>query len=386
MNFLKELFTTHWIINILLLATGCTNENGISHSAAINIQVGDAIVIPIDNRTSYKSYCVQYIENAGMPLLAYESREKNAIQFYHLLTKKLIHEVVFPRVGDKAIDELAGFFIADLNHIYIIGDQLRRLFIVDSLGNIDQVFSIDKSLISKENDFGTSGAISIFPAIKSENHLYVFAGPNFNIMEIPGEGKAFEMAISLRTGEIKTWGTYPEVYNGFKGINQMVPSRTFDGKRFIYSFPITPTLYWKNIDEQNPVLKTESNTIGMPLQGINTQMNVQDELNRYTLENPYYSTIAYDKWRDFLYRVVFLPINVKNLSTGGANVFADKPFKIQVFNSTFEFLGEKEFKGGVFDPKEFFITPAGLYISENNPISPNAKEDALQYRLIIVSK
>ena len=95
-------------------------------------------------------------------------------------------------------------------------------------------------------------------------------------------------------------------------------------------------------------------------------------------ENPLYTHVLYDKYRNVYYRFVELPYELQD----DESPFEEpkgREFSVIVFDRNFQIIGETKFPGGKYFYKMSFVGRDGLYISENNLANPEFDEDKLVF-------
>lgn len=92
-----------------------------------------------------------------------------------------------------------------------------------------------------------------------------------------------------------------------------------------------------------------------------------------------YRSINYDKFRNIYYRIVSLP--TEQPADGQRTHDIVMPLSIMVLDKDFNVITERKLPAYTYDPKDFFITIEGLWVSTANEGAEDFDEDALSYTL-----
>ena len=112
---------------------------------------------------------------------------------------------------------------------------------------------------------------------------------------------------------------------------------------------------------------------------VNNHTNDLGALTRYS-EEPKYSHIMYDKYRNIYYRFVEMPCELADNETPyDESAPKAREFSVIILNDKFEIIGETKFPGNKYFYKMSFVGKDGLYISENNLANPEFDENKLVF-------
>ena len=100
---------------------------------------------------------------------------------------------------------------------------------------------------------------------------------------------------------------------------------------------------------------------------------------KYLKSVPRYRSITYDKFKNIYYRIISLPANEEPDGQRNQNIVM--PFSIMVLDEDFNIITERKLPAKSYDPRDYFITARGLWISANNEGAENFDEDKLSYTL-----
>jgi hypothetical protein len=177
------------------------------------------------------------------------------------------------------------------------------------------------------------------------------------------------------TLKIKLPHTYLE---GPVGTSHYIPSRIFNDGKFIYSFPLSDSIYFVN--EVGEITKKPAGSKFFSEQEItflshsDSSIYVRD-LYQYQLENFEYGDIIFDPYRKIYLRLCFRKLPFKNKS-GKVNFWEEKPLSILIFDQNFNFLDELVWEGvQPIKRNLYFISPEGIWFalpSEKSSLEMNS--------------
>ena len=88
------------------------------------------IEIPLDEQTSDYSFGLAYY-HSDKPLLFNFNPIKKAVQVYDLKTQQLFKELTFKKEGSEGIGRLTGFFVQNLDSIFIFTNTPNTIYLTD---------------------------------------------------------------------------------------------------------------------------------------------------------------------------------------------------------------------------------------------------------------
>ncbi len=317
-------------------------------------------------------------------LLAYENREMNRIQLYDIKNETFFSNINFDRHGDNGIGGIAGFYVKNLDSIYLIGDHRKEIALANADGLVLDRYKFDTRL-----NFGTVVGISFFPMQLIGQKLYFACLPDFNIYTESSVGQEIEIEFDLAEDTLSYHFFYPEEFEGFHNTYYITYSRAIDSRgRFVYSFPMAHDLYIKDASKGTRKVPAASRYLKKEVQiNKNTDHNdLSGELKAY-IEGFAYRYIVLDQYRKVFYRFVSHPIDYIDPGTGQERTVMDKPTSIIVLDQDLEVLGETMLEKNKYlvGEGDFFVNSEGLWISNNHNNNPELDEDHLSFTLLVLS-
>lgn len=385
------------IITVLLFVfVSCTNnsEKATQHfkhqykTLSYTLKLTDTLAILLDSKTRYNGiFKLETIDN--VEYLGILNRNENAYTLYNLKTFNFGKRIKFNRVGPNGIGQARFVRVHNWDSIFITRYHTNQLYLLDSSARVKQKWTLNKTV---------SGDL-IFNINANFYFKLVFCNKQLYLMNI-SPAKVFTKeywttVLGLRFNPFgnklyNNTGYFPKIYkNGicFGGWNN-------DGYRIItkrgnqvYSFSLDNHLYVyndtaliKKVGLRSPHVPVDAPKPSKTLTGYNSQDDWMYEIQRGS-----YRWLAYDGYRDIIYRLVVHAMEPYD-AEGNKNRFWDKPFSIQIIDSTFSLIGEVDFPGKQYDFRNIIPTKEGLLISLCHDDNPILEEDKLKLALFKLIK
>ncbi len=370
------------LVFAIVFLFSCSNKKE-SLNDKVNIKPLSLIIskekkIKIPSNINYLSFLSQ-IKKQNDTTFLFKVRthtKENGIDVFDFTHSKYIKSYILPKDGPNGIDKIKGFFYVNKDSIIIIGT--KDIVIYSPKNN-----NIFYRKVFSEKYLPVSVSNLTKPIFKNNEFYFVkhaFTPPNNN--------KFFSTNIitkyNLNTNELidipnsnfsspyfdKCWTHY-----------DIAHSHTFNNDKFICSFAIDDSIYvinTKNNLKKSFLMKSDYKI--KKVDALNCSKIKSKERNqKYT--NYYYSSIAYDKYKNIYYRFLILPI--KNFNPKNKYKRINRQFVISIFDDKFNKIGESK----IFNIKpkyinfDWFITKEGLWISSSNPNKQDYNENYMTYQL-----
>ena len=334
----------------------------------------------IDSATNYNTmYLTTYHDpNDGKRYLVYQCDNKKSIQFYNFDSGLLESEIRFRSDGPNGIPKLTGFYIVNPDSIFVLSGHARKLYIINSKGEVLKTYS----LLMGDESKGTSMAL-----ITTSNEPFLI-GDTLFINAFPDRSPYYKgqhiQAINLKTGEYYYKGEFPVLYANLDGWNKMSTGvyklynqhngsllSSHMGSKYLFSGSTDNTLKVQFYAGS----KFFDNVAPIPLK------DKEKSWSYHYLTQNYYGQVLYDQYRKVYYRIAMLavdPLNDKN----ERNRIEDKPISIIILNNKLEKIGETLLSSNKYFFRTMFVEKEGLYIAATNYKNPDLKEDRLAYILL----
>ncbi len=177
--------------------------------------------------------------------------------------------------------------------------------------------------------------------------------------------------------------TYPEELVG-ENITQMSVRRVLGYKNsFVYNFALLKNLFITSNHKDFNKVSIESN-YGLIL----------SELNKADIKKSIYENVSHDEIVDLLYdefrEHYYVLIRKRNENLGRNNAinteFLYPDCFILILDKNLKYEGEVFFPDSIYSFKMVFITPEGIYISEDHVKNPSFSEDYMRFKLFKLEK
>lgn len=349
-------------------------------------ETGHVLSFPVAEDIKVPQYCVFHFEERGKNYLSFQNLPKSDILIYSIESQNLVKRLHVNTEGDNSVvGGFGGYYIADMEHIFIPSMYVSTIFVVDTTGIVKE-----KINYSKTNDNKL-----LKPFMPSDKAQMVFIG---NDLYIP-------QTINLRLGD-KAISESPikVVFDTLKNIVEPLPMRfpplisykdfgtvgafgaeyscCYDGNNFIYSFNADEDLYiTSSKHEEIEKKKAKSKYIDDVTVFRSTEGNFQ-KMMKAQCEHASYGKILHDKYRNVYYRFVYPPCDINDYSGDYVDLLRSgrKSFSIIVLDHEFNVIGETSFPAYTYNPNLSFILEDGLYISLSHIKNPDYSDDILRFQ------
>ena len=338
-------------------------------NAKIKLKYTEQKKFVLDSVSAPKPDFMQFVYINGERYLAILNDYAGCIYMYNYSTTEICNKIFFDKEGPDGIPKPAGFYIKNLDSIYIF----------DMVGNVLALINSDRkvkariSLKGEKNDdrwfvhYPQYEPRTVNPLFEINNELIFTGQYPFPIPEDIINNFRFNAQIDLKTNEVKYYHLYPkELYgnnsNWRGGAYTLVfPELHPDGDKIIYSFPVSHDLYVTRLkSDEYTKIYAGSNFAGTicSMTG-NPKENDRGKMFEHHCKQDFYTAIRYDKYRKVYYR--FLWKGIKNASIHSK--LDDKPFAVIIMDENFNYLGETEIGTGKdWNWWNSFVTSEGLNI------------------------
>ena len=346
-------------------------------------QAVDTLSIIVDSVTSPTNYFGQIkIVNSDTLYIIFNPNI-NALQAYSLNSKKMAWKILLEKEGPNAVDSEGKFYYHTNDSIFFFSEYpVNKLKIVTSQGNVIKTINVPLP-----DGYWTS--LNMFNELKYISETKSIAFPIYPEINSSADLTFYEKArlctFNLENRNLNTLGAFPKQFYE----NDYVYS-VFDFFEY-YTAPSNKVLYFHPTSEiQVYSLLTDSllHTYRIPSKYIKQKTrpymklgqdrpDMQQEQNYLTTE-PFYVRMMTNQDGSLHYRIVKHRAQLRYVD-GKMRKFHDKKFSVMVLDNQFRVIDEVMFKGGIFDFYQAFAVGNKFYMSFNNPLNKNSREDAMQF-------
>lgn len=199
---------------------------------------------PIDGNTQLNIRAFfPYEDENGRKYITFQSPNNNDILFYDMDYEKYLFKISPEIEGKNGVGKFLGYYIHDLNNIYITTPGVSKLVLIDKNATIKEKIAYSQS--ADETNLYPFCAMSFVykPIIEIGDNMYTIS--ECNRMEKKNPVSA---TLNTKTKLIHTlpfsYPHFPNSENKSKAYGVETNfSRCYDGKQFIYSFHFDEYIY-----------------------------------------------------------------------------------------------------------------------------------------------
>ncbi|MCU0449365.1 MAG: DUF4221 domain-containing protein [Bernardetiaceae bacterium] len=342
----------------------------------------EPLIFAIDSTTpNHSPFLSLYTDSAGREYLAYLSRGKGQtgnIQFFTLANQQLAKRIPVAVEGPDGVGDMRGFYVRDLDNVYIAASSTLSLAHVNQEGRIK----------NKVNYAITSTGRSTFPTIVGlRNPVMIRQGELLLPMTTVGSWLQMTQAqllewplcLAIDTGQNRVEYlavTFPSDYWQV-GRKDALYSNVQAGVNYVYAFLGDPHLYvtrdFKQVDKHLIGSRFFEEVPPQP-----KDMAV-DSYVKHMWETPQFGNLLYDPYQEVYYWFTSLGEELPPGTALPTTGLFPPQVSIIIVGEDFKKLGEVKLPRNRFAINNAFVAKAGLYLSDNHPQNPQAREDALSF-------
>jgi hypothetical protein len=347
--------------------------------------------ITIGSETKNFVYYSQFVRIGKENYLGILNFERNRIEIYDLGSRKLFKELQFYSDGPETFGEVSGFFIENIDSLVVDCFYQRVVGISDGNGKVVKKISYDRDVNGRPFKL-TPPWIGLRPYKVGNviNFLQVYqAEESYGILTEEKRKETFlNVTLNTTTGISTTLPlTYPEEMIGHDITQATNVMRTVGFHEcFIYHFWNLDNLFVTSDHKTFNKYPIESN--------YKFKLNTECFKYIYDIRAGLINSLSHDMVRDMLYdeyrNCYYIFIMKRNENPdAGSDIFLKMKFPdcfILILDKDLKHMGEVFLPDNTYSFQFSFITPEGLYISEDHPNNPDFDEDFMRFRLFKLVK
>lgn len=331
-------------------------------------------------------FSVYTFNEKGKNYLSFQNMPKSEILIYSLDTQNLVKKLCINTEGDNSVvGGFGGYYIADMQHIFIPSIYVCTIFVVDTAGIVKQKIDYTKT---KENQ-------QLKPFMLSDGFQMVFISDDLYIPQTMnlrlGDKAVAESPIKVVLDTIENTAKalpmrFPPLISskdfGTVGASGADYSFCYNGNSFIYSFNADEDLYLtSSAHKEIKKKKAKSRYLDNVTVFRSNEGDFQKMIKAHC-EHASYGKILYDKYRDVYYRFAYPPCEINDYSGDYIDLFRSgrKSFSIIILDNQLNIIGETLFPAYIYNSNISFILEDGLYVSLNHIKNPNYSDDVLRFQ------
>jgi len=350
-------------------------------SAGLNLV--DTLVFQLDNKTGYNE--TFQIETVGKnEFLGTLNRDNNEYILYSLKNFKPYKYIKFDNVGPSGVGEARSVRVHNFDSIFVVRYLTNILYLLDSSSTVKNKWTLQYANTGELIFNISSGFRTRLEFLN--NKVYLIKIPDAKVFTKEYWNNVWGIVFNIKQNKIyNSTGIFPDVYKqgiSYGGFNTDVCRIVTQDGLSVYGFSLDKHLYVYNdsalIKKVSIPSKYVSDDVPTPQKKLTGYNYMDDWL--YEIQRGSYRWMAYDKYNKVIYRLVLHATDPYDVN-GNRNKFWDKPFSIQIIDSTFNLIGEENFPAKQYDYRNILPTKNGLLISLCHNDNPILEENKLKLAL-----
>jgi hypothetical protein len=352
--------------------------------------------IRLDYETAPKPAYMQLFDDAsGVRMLTFLNTHKNAIYFYDYESGTYTGNTRFEREGPNAVISMEGYYMKNMDSIYVYDRPVTEIALTDSAGHVKQKISLRGSFADAENRRDPQWAYyypqylfrTVAPFIETNGKLLL---PGFFPFSIPDsiiDNFRFMALLDIKTGHVEYKYLYPEELYGSNAnwdepvFMQGFPELSPNGE-IIFSFPVSHHLYIADFGTEVYRQVYAGCNVAGTIHSIDhpVKETPKETVRIHYLQEDIYTAIRYDPWRKVYYR--FMLQGIRDATQG--TPLGKKPVIVIIMDGQFNYLGETVIGAAEeWNWTNSFVTREGLNIEYIAPEDKeNFNEEYLNFKIL----
>ena len=346
---------------------------------------------PLDDNTAAKPIYMQILpETTGTTLLTFLNKYKNSIYVYNYNTTEYITEINYEKEGPNGILNMAGYYIKNMDSIYIYNRSLIELILADSAGIVRQKIPLKSDQEDWFSYYPQYDFKTVCPIYEYNRNLLLTGFYPFQLKKELITSFKFTACINLDNNLVEFHHLYPsEIYGDDANWDdpaymQVYPALLPSGE-IVHSFTGSHDLYISQWNSESVRKVYGGSNVSKTIHSIdwnsNSGVTPSRLLLQHYMQQDLYAALLYDPWRNVYYR--FMQEGTYD-STIKAQI-NNKKIRIIIFDDKFHYLGETSIgKGDKWNWNNSFVTKEGLNIEYID--TDDIDEEFLNFKIFTIEK
>ena len=385
-------------ICLLVLFVSCTHTVSIKNEKKGKLTAGYQLVVSaekkilLDNNSAPKPPYMQMITGeSGEQILTFLNPYKNGIYFYDYEKEILIKTIEYEREGPDAILRLDGYYIKNMDSIYVYNLPMIEVALTDSSGYVKQRISLRNNRDDREwpRYYPQYFFSTVNPLIEIKGKLILTGSAPFGVADSSISKFQFTSYIDLKSGDVEFMHTYPgELYGSNTQWQDMFFTQAFrallPNEDFVYSFPVSHNVYITSFGKNEYNTVYAGSNFAETIRSINNNRSriPTEEIVSHILKHDLYTSIIYDPYRLVYYRFMLQGHRDATINT----TIKQKPVSVIIMDEQFNYMGEAVLgTGDKWNWENSFVTSEGLMIEYFDP-DLDSLEEYLTFKILTIEK
>ena len=343
----------------------------------------------LDSVTAPKPIYMQLINDPVKgTVLTFLNEYNHKIYCYNYIDTVFIRSIRYDGDAEKSIRKASGYFIQNMDSIYIYDMAGVTISLVDSSGLMKKKITLHSTDKNWPLHYPQYVLSPVNPILEHGGKLiltgqYIPSIPSERIDEF-----SFTCFFDLKSNEVEYKYTYPkELYGkdanwGEEVFITVYPELLHNGT-IIHSYPVSHEIYKSDTRANDfKTIYAGSNVAGA-IESIDyddVRGTPKVQIFAHYLQSDMYTAIKHDPYRNVYYRFLLEGISEATFKTPQE----DKPVTITIWDENFNYLGETRIgTGNEWNWKNSFVTKEGLNIEY---ITDELDEDYLTFKIFTLEK
>lgn len=367
------------------------NEQKGKLNSIYELVISDSILYCLDDETASKSLYMQLYRDSLNEYLTLLNSYNNSIYVFDASSQEYIKRITFDKEGPNAVLNIGGFYIKNMDSIYIYNRPLVEILLADSTGKVREHIHLKQTNTDWTNNYPQYDFTTSCPIYEKQGKLILTGFSPFAITESLLEKFRYTAYIDINSQQVEFYHAYPMALYG-DNVNWDDPMfmqifcAISPDNTLVHSFPISHDLYINKLGSNEVSKVYGGSNIANTISSIDwvmfeAQKTPTELVLLHYLKQDLYGAIIYDPWRKVYYR--FMQKGIFNAST--KNSMDEKNIVLIIFDEEFNYLGENMIGNGKnwYIPNTF-VTEKGLniqYIDESD-----IEEEYLKFKVFTMHK
>ena len=359
--------------------------------ANYQLVIGSEKKILLDDETAPRPPYLRIIQNEnGEQILTFVNPYNNAIYFYDYEKSAYSGRIIYAREGPNGILHAEGYYIKNMDSIYVYDRPRMEVSLTDSSGFVKQRISLNNRSVDRMWGYYYPQYFvsAVNPLIEYQGKMIMTGCAPSSVADSLIRKFRFTCCIDFKNGSTEFIHTYPEELYGsnfnWKDIFLTGVFREISPNgEWLYSFPVSHDIYITHPNDATYKTVYAGSNVAGTIQSIDWKGRTpNDIIHTHILQQDLYGAILYDSYRNVYYRFMLQGIPHATLE----NRISDKLVVVVLMDEQFNYLGETILgTGEEWNCENSFVTSEGLMI-EYIDLSMNSEEEYLIFKTLLIEK